>query len=380
MDNYTFQNGNFVAGIGEHTYQEVIEDFQNTKFIGVITFNISKYSNGILIEALKKACNGGVHATVITNIPKRFKQYYGNNYANAAKQVIESYIRLLDAEAFGMRLSAYFDFTNHAKIIMTDNVAYIGSENYSDEGRDNYECGVICRDSSLIRHLKDEVFSDRVMSSIPYYKYNIAEAIAILRGASSFCIEAKGKIYDAAFTEGADYETDFKPVSVYKSNDSGITASLLSRILDGFGKYEDALKSVQDVIDYYYDKYEDNVPEQIESLEELYDSYKTSFEEMQRNLSDLFEEISQLAHYNYDDEVCRIVNEDYGMESFDENLDYYMQLAMNESNSELEALIESAEPTIRNILQSLDAMKDYYERMDSTLYSILEINDKIDNT
>ena len=104
MDNYTFQNGIFVAGIGEHTYQEVIEDFQNTKFIGVITFNISKYSNGILIEALKKACNGGVHATVITNIPKRFKQYYGNNYANAAKQVIESYIRLLDAEAFGMRL------------------------------------------------------------------------------------------------------------------------------------------------------------------------------------------------------------------------------------------------------------------------------------
>lgn len=208
MDNYTLQNGNFVTGIGEHTYQEVIEDFQNTKFIGIITFNISKYSNGLLIDALKKACNGGVHATVITNIPKRFKRYYGDNYA----------------------------------------------------------------------------------------------------------------------------------------------------------------------------KYDDNVPEQIESLEELYDSYKNDFNEMQRNISDLFEEISQLAHYNYDDEVSRIVNEDYGLESFDENLDYYMQLAMNESNSELEALIESTEPTIRNILESLDAMKDYYERMDSALYSILEINDKIDNT
>ena len=145
-------------------------------------------------------------------------------------------------------------------------------------------------------------------------------------------------------------------------------------------QYEDALKSVQEVIDYYYDKYEDNVPEQIESLEELYESYKTDFDDMQRNISDLFEEISQLAHYNYDDEVSRIVNEDYGMESFDENLDYYMQLAMNESNSELEALIESAEPAIRDILDSLDAMKGYYERMNSTLYSILEINDKIDNT
>lgn len=380
MDNFTFRDGHFVAGIGEHTYQEVIEDFDNTEFIGITTFNISKYCDGILINALKKACEKGVCATVITNIPKRFKQYYREDYALAAKQVIGSYIRLLDAEAFGMRLSAYFDFSNHAKIIMTDNVAYIGSENYSDEGKDNYECGVISRDTDFIRHLKDVVFPERILGSIPYYKYNIAEAIAILRGAGSFCIEAKEKIYNAAFTEWADYETDFEPVSIYNSHNSGITARLLSAIIDEFDKYEDALKSVQEVIDYYYEKYEDNVPEQIESLEELYDSYMTDFDEMKRNISDLFEEISQLAHYNYDNEVCRIVNEDYGMESFDENLDYYMQLAMDEINSELEALIESAEPIIRDILDSLDAMKDYYERMDSTLYSILEINDKIDNT
>lgn len=277
-------------------------------------------------------------------------------------------------------MSAFFDFSNHAKIIMTDNVAYIGSANYSDESKANYESGVLCRDRDFIRYLKQDVFPDRIMHAIPYYKYNIAEAIASVQGAAAFCIQAKEKIYDVAYGEWADYETNFESVPFYKTNDSGISASLLSEIIEKYGKYEDALKSVQSVVDYYYEKYEDSVPEQIDSLEKLYDSYKSDYEAMLKNISDLFEDISQLAHYNYDDEVCRIVNEDYGMESFDENLDYYMELAMNEANSDLESLIESAEPTVKEILENLRAMNNYYKRISVALYEILEINDDIDNT
>ena len=110
---------------------------------------------------------------------------------------------------------------------------------------------MICRDPGFIRHLQDVVFPDRVLSSIPYYKYNIAEAIAVLKMASTFCVEGKEKIYEVAFTEWADYETDFKPVSIYKGYDSGITVSLLSGIIDEFSKFEDALGSVQEVVDYH---------------------------------------------------------------------------------------------------------------------------------
>lgn len=85
MDEYSFREGRFVSGIGDHTYQEVIDDFDNTDFIGIISFNISKYTNGALINALKNACKNGASATVITNIPKRFLQYYGDSYANAAR-------------------------------------------------------------------------------------------------------------------------------------------------------------------------------------------------------------------------------------------------------------------------------------------------------
>ena len=380
MDEFEIKSGKFVAGIGEHTYQEVIDDFCNTDFIGIITFNISQSYSGNMISALKQACKKGAHATVITNIPKRFEKYYGDRYSNAARQVIRSYISVLRAEDYGMRIKAYFDFTNHAKIIMTENIVYIGSENYSDESKNNYESGVISRDKDFISHIKDEVFQEQTVKAIPYYEYNVAEAVAILQAASAFCEEARQKIYEAAFDEWADYETNFKPVPIYKSNDSGITAELLSRILEKFDSYEDALKSVQEVIEYYYEKYDEGVPEQVEDLEATYDSYKEDFESMRENISGLFEDIEQLAHYNYDDEVSRIVNEDYGMESFDENIEHYMELAMSEANSDLELLIESAEPTIKEILEDFTSMKNYYAKMHNELYQILRISREIDNT
>lgn len=39
------------------------------------------------------------------------------------------------------KAEVYFCFSNHAKIIMTDNIAYVGSSNFSEESADNFELG-----------------------------------------------------------------------------------------------------------------------------------------------------------------------------------------------------------------------------------------------
>lgn len=122
------------------------------------------------------------------------------------------------------------------------------------------------------------------------------------------------------------------------------------------------------------------MPEEAEHLEKLYEEYQKDFDDMLSVIRGLFEDIEQLAHYSWDDEVSRIVNEDYGMESFDENLDHYMQLAMDEANGDYSTLIEEAEPTIKEILESLEMMQDYYRKMHNTLYSLLQLNSVIDNT
>lgn len=59
-------------------------------------------------------------------------------------------------------------FSNHAKIIMTDNIAYVGSSNFSEESADNFESGFISRDVDFIKFLQEEVFPWIIDSSSEY--------------------------------------------------------------------------------------------------------------------------------------------------------------------------------------------------------------------
>lgn len=88
----------------------------------------------------------------------------------------------------------------------------------------------------------------------------------------------------------------------------------------------------------------------------------------------------QMARYDVSDEACRKINADYGMEAYDENLDYYAEKAMNEASGEYESLIEDAEPTVREALDSLDSMIESFQRLYDSLHQLLELNSKIDNT
>lgn len=381
IDSFPIKEGKFVAGKGEHNYQEVIDDFAKAEYIGIVTFNISPATNGSLIKALKKACKAGVNATVVTNIPRRYPDYYGHQNAVSAKKIINDYIKVLDSQEFDMRLSAFFDFNNHAKIIMTNNIAYVGSGNFSDESKKNYESGIISTDSIFIRHLMNDIIPDITIEAIPYYQYNIAEALAVLKSAIAFCENTKRLIFDSSFAEWSDYDTNFKTVIYYRSDDSDISVSMLTKIIEEFGEYEEALQSIGAVIDSYYARYEDDIPETVEYLEKTYESYRKDYDQMRELLQTLFDDIEELAKYSWDNEVSRIVNEDYGMESFDENLDHCMQLAMDEANSDYSNLIDDAEPTIKEILESLDLIHKYYEEIHDSLYGLLKLNlREIDNT
>ena len=68
------------------------------------------------------------------------------------------------------------------------------------------------------------------------------------------------------------------------------------------------------------------------------------------------------------------------MEAYDENLDYYAQVATDEAAGEYEEIIKNSEQTVRDALESLDAMTQYFEQLKISLYSLLEVNRKIDNT
>src|SRR5690606_12445000 len=47
---------------------------------------------------------------------------------------------------------------NHSKILLTENLGYVGSSNFSFGSNNNYEAGVLIRDRKLIKELKSKLF------------------------------------------------------------------------------------------------------------------------------------------------------------------------------------------------------------------------------
>ena len=378
LDSIPVIEGQAVFGKDEFVYKSVLEDFCDSKFIGIITYNISPRTDSNLLKALKDACINGAKAVVITNIPQRFSSYYTAQIADAAKKKIDLYMRQLNPRDYAMRLSPFFTFNNHAKIILTDNNAYWGSCNYSDESKRNFECGTISTDKGLIEHLRDSFFPYIQSKSVPYYKYNFALAIANLESLILACKEVREKLFEASFEPWVEYETNFKEEWVFRTTDSGISVKLIQGYIEFFSQFDDALRVVNEIIDKYSDKEE--LPEQVALLKGLFDEYKSTFFNFYNTIMTLFEDLKQLAQFDTTIEANKKLNYEYGMEAFDEELNLYAERAMNEASEEYRELIEESEHTIRDALDYLKDMIHYFEQLKSSLYALLEVNSMIDNT
>ena len=75
LKTFPITSGDVVFGKGSYTYQQVLDTFSNTSFIGILTFNISK-EDSILLQRLKTACATGTNAVIVTNVPQRYRTYY----------------------------------------------------------------------------------------------------------------------------------------------------------------------------------------------------------------------------------------------------------------------------------------------------------------
>lgn len=139
------EDAEFVMSKDELTYAEVIEDFEEASSIHILTYNISKDKSDLL-KALKK-CDEDTEICIVSNIPGRWEKYFGEYYKSKARKNISLYKSKLSPAKIAEKAEVYFCFSNHAKIIMTNNIAYIGSSNFSEESADNFESGFISRDA-----------------------------------------------------------------------------------------------------------------------------------------------------------------------------------------------------------------------------------------
>ncbi len=378
MDCFELDNAKVVFGQNEYLYQRVLDDFKNTSFIGIITFNISTKPDSILLSLLKDACDNGSSAVIITNIPKRFSKYYKTTYALAAKKTIDMYKKCLNPQNYSMRLNPYFAFDNHAKVVLTDNMVYWGSSNFSDESSQNIECGTLSTDKELIKYMRETLFTNIQDKSIPYYKNNFAVAISNLESLIPVCKEARDNLFESSFEPWADYDTDFEEKWIFRKSENCLTISFLRNFISFIMGFDEALNVIDKIVDEYWDFEE--LPEEVEQLSGLYDEYKKVYEDFFTDISSLFDALEPMAAYDVSSEACRRISNEYGMEAYDEYLDDYTDKVMDETLSEYEELIENSEQTLRDSIERLDSIIKYFEQLKINLYKLLKVNAKIDNT
>ena len=380
VDEIVYNNGQMVFGIGESTYQEVLDDFPNADYIGIITFNVTAdpKKSSTLLDKVKSACASGAEVVLVTNIPKRWNNYWYDNNREQAYKAIGNYVDKLNPDKYGGKMTTYFCFENHAKIIMTNHIMYVGSANFSDESNDNWECGVITTDKDAIDKVWNVIFPEIINQSYPYFGKKIAGIAFEIKKASDLCKSFRKELFDASFTTYSDYETGFEERWVFDSENSAITAKMLSTFYDSFAGYEETIAGIGELVDNY--EFGDNPSDEIIELQECYEAYHSFYDEMMNRINDAFDDLNQLAHYDCSTEANRILDTDFGMESFDENLDYYMSISMAEAQSGYTELIEMAEPSIRNILDDLKEMIEFFEKMSQRLKAVLEVRRRIDNT
>lgn len=367
-----FNSGRFVSGQGELNYQPVLDNFPKAKIIRIITFNISKNQRqDALLNALKKASAADVQ--FITNIPSRMKEYFntdaGRNMRNSARQNIQAYITKLNPDNYEGSFVPYFNPHNHAKLVGTENIVYIGSANYSNESAENIESGVLIEDKVFIQRLYTEFFDMVKDDSLSYYD----ESFSAFR---LFIMSLYAKFQHHYHKMLTDLYTDYERTKMMVADSVMLDIS----DLDDLFRDLDELSGVPGAADDTYDEMNEDYNSALEEL-------KARFEEIDTDW--LMETISEdgtlycLVDYDYDAVTTRIWEEDYSADAFSEELvDPYMEKVVQDAAEIYESLHDAFQEEadlfleqIEKILSALQFALDFTEQWKAD-----KINPEIDNT
>ncbi|NHA05465.1 hypothetical protein G7092_16765 [Mucilaginibacter sp. HC2] len=149
------------------SFKEITNRLPESLFVKISTYNISGNNEELL--TLLKSLSPNTQIVIVTNIPGRWDDYWKPKYREGARKIIQTYLLKLDPENFQNKIKVYFNFHNHSKIIVTDNLGYIGSANFSKESANSFEAGIIIRSKAIITDVIDRFFDPLITRSTRYF-------------------------------------------------------------------------------------------------------------------------------------------------------------------------------------------------------------------
>lgn len=360
----------FVFSKDELGYQEILDEIPKAKEITIITYNISERKH-YLMDCLKKA-NDSCTISIITNIPKRWDAYYTKYYRENAKKQIKLYMIKLNPDQIGNRASIFFDFSNHGKIIMTDQIAYIGSENYSEESQTNTEFGFISKDINFIKYLKDEVLTEIKENSIPYYEYDFTELLLEATLIISALFNAKNCLYEEVYFLHDDIDGEWR---YYNDTESTLSLRTLENIKEVIGASCQIASDIYDAIDTVTDSDENKT----DTANELYEQLLEISHELEKLI--FSDSVYQLAVFETNKYIDNLLQTKYAIEAYEDNLEDCIDKALDDALGELSTLAHAAHEELDHTFELIDNFKNTYSKLIGFFKRYhKKINQEIDNT
>lgn len=368
-----FSGGEFVCTKDKDAinYQAVLDDFANAKQVRILTYNISKKSyRNYLIDAIK-TLKKDVDVQIITNIPSRMNFYAnsanGEKYKKNYQDTFITYLERLNPENFPSNPVVGFNFHNHAKIIGTDNIVYIGSANFSDESKDNIESGVLIRDKNFIKRLYDEVFPSIMDESTPYFDdyFNSMRLFVI-------SMETKFTYWLRRFDENivfiSPYNGDKYLAQEFRFNEED---------LEELDSDVDELRGFEGVVE---DSYSETDDDYNSLIDELVKEMSTIDIEWLASMTITDSPFYDFLVYDESEKVNQYINAD--PDAYDEGLDIAINSAMEQITYEYSMLRDQIEPDVIKIHDEIEKIVSVLNKAhrESSKYADKWIKDKVDNT
>lgn len=355
-------NSKFVFTRDEIGYQEVLEDFSNTNYILIITFNISE-KNNYLIDYLERASQETV-IDIFSNIPQRYERYYSERARLQARDKINVYLKRLDPENFESLVNTHFCFNNHSKIILTNNIVYIGSANFSDESQKNFESGFIIKDKDFILFLKNNIVPLLKNNSEAYYSDNAIRLKMLLTIAYSKLNNSYEEFYMS--THGIHDHAGREHIYFDIHNNRVNLPNIENLYID--------LEEIEEILSVIIEELNDEglLTNELENLAE-----SINIENLKNQLT-YDTPIHDLAKFDEEEYAMEYI-QDNVMEAYDEYLAEFQEQGVQNAHDEKCRLAEEAKSEILTLIDSLKRLNTNIEGM-LNIFPKSNINIDIDNT
>ncbi|MGG2082192.1 phosphatidylserine/phosphatidylglycerophosphate/cardiolipin synthase family protein [Lysinibacillus pakistanensis] len=332
--------GELILTYQENGYQEVLDTFTESDYINIATFNINSFiSNSYLIHGLREI-DVSTPVTLILNVPE------GDYYHRRINYIL----MLLERERFG-NLNVYFNFSNHAKLIMTNKIAYIGSQNFSDASRNNYELGILVRELEQVQKIESEIFEELKNNSVLYstseYNVRMEELSSLLNGSIKGIRQQIFTVYGDGYPVPEQEILDIHQAYFDKNN---------------WRKFEELYANFEEVINEIIDGYQEVLDQ------EAIQSYMN---ELNLSITQFISELEELSNFSIFQEESMMWEKFYENDTGD-NLDYHMEKAVNVVREIKEEEFHQLEDLTDILISLFDSIEEQIQNVMDRIYEIRE--------